>query len=156
MKRLFFATTLALSTAATALMIAQTKPDLSGSWVYLAAQSKADPAINFPTELVIKQTPTDFTFTGSANHQEPYSGVYKFDGNETSFTGPGGQAIAKASWQGNSLVATTTRSYDSPMGKVTVTTQETYSVNGTALTVLRTQTVGDVKRSDSVVYTKSK
>src|SRR5256885_2213946 len=128
MKRVFLAAMLALTPLASALMVAQARPDLAGSWVYQAAQSKADPAINFPTELVIKQTPADLTFTGTANHQEPYSGVYKFDGSETSFTGPGGQATAKASWQGNSLVATTTRSYDSPIGKVTVTTQETYTL----------------------------
>src|SRR5437773_2213140 len=130
MKRMVLVTVTALvALAAPAFLLAQAKVDLSGSWIYQQAQSKADPAVNFPTELVLKQTATDLTFTGTSNHQEPYSGIYKFDGSETSFTGPAGAAKAKAGWQGDKLVATTTRSYTGPQGEVTVQIQETYSLN---------------------------
>ena len=96
----------AAATSATLLLTlvgtsAQTKPNFSGTWVFVS------PAESAGQEQTIKQDATTFT-TGHASEGGGHSFTYKLDGtdspNELHSHGEQIGMAAKASWEGDQLV----------------------------------------------------
>ena len=135
---------------------AQAKPDFSGTWTLDAAKSDPAPAGRggggggrgggAAGPVTIKQTATDITI-GMA--------TYKLDGSEVTITGGrGGDAKAKAMWDGATLVVTTTR--DIQGTTITMKDVRSLSADGKEMTVVST-TAGMPQGGGSrkTVFTKS-
>ena len=115
---------------------AQSKPDFSGSWTMDAAASDPAPAgrggggggrggAGGGGPVVIKQTAADITIGMT---------TYKLDGSETTITGGrGGDAKAKATWDGTKLVITTTRDFQGTA--ITMKDVRSLSADGKIMTV---------------------
>jgi hypothetical protein len=83
--------------------IAQTHPDLSGTWTIDAARSDPAPAGSGrgglpPNQILIRQTPADFSIQRGAQ-----TITYSFDGTET-FAFIQGEVRATAAWDGDKFV----------------------------------------------------
>jgi hypothetical protein len=145
--------------------LAQSHPDLSGTWTIDEARSdpppNAGPArgnaggrggrANVPSnQLVIAQTPSEVSIARGALNI-----TYKFDGTETFFF-QAGEVRSTAAWEGSTLVISWKRErFDGPAkGYVTITGVDRYSLDGSVLTQ-ESMTVtpeGSLKRK--TLYTK--
>jgi hypothetical protein len=134
---------------------AQGKPDFSGTWTLDTAKSDPAPAGRGGGgggggrgggPVMIKQTAADITI-GMA--------TYKLDGSEVTITGGrGGDAKAKAAWDGATLVVTTTR--DVQGTTITMKDVRSLSADGKEMTVVSTTTgMPQGGGSRKTVYTKS-
>jgi hypothetical protein len=74
--------------------------------------------------------------------------TYKLDGTEVTIEGRGGPQKAKAAWEGNNLVITTT--IDAGGQSVTTKAVRSLSADGKEMTVVTTTPAGDRKQ----IYTK--
>jgi hypothetical protein len=105
-----------------------------------------------PGRLQIAQSAAEIsvaTDTGTANQLT--KAVYKLDGSENEIPGPlGWDTRARASMQDGKLVVTMRRSIDGPDGKLTFDIKDVYSVEGSTLTLERSQG----SRSQQLVYTR--
>src|SRR5688500_4064880 len=105
--------------------LAQAKPDLSGTWTFDEAKSDPAPARaggggggggrgggrmgGAPaTVMTIKQTPAELTMDRTTA-QGAQTVVYKLDGTESTNTIGMGPATSKATWDGSTLMVTTTQ-----------------------------------------------
>ena len=99
---LFFCTAVSMS--------AQGKPDFSGKWVLeLVAPASAPGGLN--KEITVKQEANVLAITRMAGDQT-VTAVFNLDGSETK-RGPGGaqgEAVSRATWDGNKLVIVETLS----------------------------------------------
>ena len=107
----------ALTVVLSAVLSAQGRPNLSGTWKFVASTPANYPGSNgwgvpSPT-VVITQSPTEFTIESGQFGATPMKVLYKLDGSDTIWEGPsssqsGSTAIVKwrtkASWDGNRLV----------------------------------------------------
>jgi hypothetical protein len=120
-------------------VLAQTHPDLSGTWTN--DPSKSDPApaaatgrgrgaLLPPNQIVIRQTPTDVSVQRGAQ-----TITYNFDGTET-FAFIRGEVRATAAWEGEKFVVSWKKDfYAGPKeGYVTSSGKDVYSVAGSVLT----------------------
>lgn len=145
MKRMFVSIA-ALTLLVPVLILAQSKPDFSGKWVFNQAKSSRgtagnSPVVSFPTEMAIKQTPAELHLQGSTVRQEGLTAVYKLDGAEVTVGAPEGiSEKAKAVWDGSKLVITSRRSFSSPIGDVITDFKEVWTLNGNVLTIEKTKT----------------
>ena len=132
-----------LGTAAVMLwaagVLAQAKPDFSGTWTLdaektTAAGGAAPAGRGGGGGMTIKQDATSFTRTAGREGAQPV--VYKLDGSETQVPmGRGGaMATAKAAWEGNTIVISTTQDMQGTM----VTRKAVYSMEGDWLVVATT------------------
>jgi hypothetical protein len=139
--------TAVLSTAAVVLwaagVFAQAKPDFSGTWALDAEKTAAEGGAAGGARggrgggggaMTLKQDATSLTRTAGREGAQPV--VFKLDGSETQVPmGRGGMmATAKAMWEANTIVITTTRDMQGTM----VTTKEVYSMEGDWLVVATT------------------
>jgi hypothetical protein len=147
--------------AASPSALAQNKPDFSGVWIYDQAQSGRgtagnNPVVPFPTELHIKQTPSELHWEAHTVRQDSLTAVFSLDGREAAITGNAEMTMkGKAVLEGDRLVITSTRSYSSPAGDVVTDFKEVYSRAGNTMTVEKTQSTGGVSSTLKAVYTRS-
>jgi hypothetical protein len=114
-----------LVVAGCATLVAQTRPDFTGTWTFVADRSVTDAAVG--TNIVRSAPPFGAAFSAtqdaggltiqiapvSAQLQPPRSTVYKFDGTEVRTTTPATgtrpevQSVSTAAWTGTKLVITT-------------------------------------------------
>jgi hypothetical protein len=107
----------ALTVIVSAALSAQGRPNLSGTWKFVASNPANYPGSNgwgvpSPT-IVITQSPTELTIESGQFGASPMKVLYKLDGSDTVWEGPsssqsGSTAIVKwrtkASWDGSRLV----------------------------------------------------
>ncbi len=154
--------TLALALMVGGLVLAQSRPDISGTWNVDAEKSDpgAVPAARggfgrgggTPGQLIIRLMGDDLTIT-----QNGQPVPYRFDGTETPGP-PGGETKSKASWDGDKLVITWRREYyaGAKEGYVTSHGKDVYSVMGSVLTIEKTTTTPQGQTTTrKVVYNKA-
>src|ERR671935_811821 len=161
MTRLMIALCVAAALGAQTVALAQARPDFSGTWKISQAKSSRNvvgntPDIQFPSQLDVKQTPTDIAVVGTSVRQRPVSATYKLDGSKVNVQAPEGiTETGQATLNGSSLVITSRRSFSSPAGDVVVDFKEVWTVNGNELTIEKTRTqVGDTPSTQKAVYDK--
>lgn len=155
-------TVIALGGAPEARAQAQTRPDLSGTW--MLDQAKSDPGALAqagrggrgvpPGQLVVTQSASDITV-----QRGNQTFVYNVDGSEVPGP-PGGETKSRMAWEGNTLVVTWKREFfaGAERGYQTSTGRDVYTLNGSTLTVERTVTNGRGNGGTETVksvYTKS-
>src|SRR3954467_57021 len=74
---------------------AQANPDFSGTWKFNQVKSTPGiagntPNIAFPSQIVVKQTPTDLTVHSTTVRQAPLAASYKLDGSKVTVEAPKG------------------------------------------------------------------
>jgi hypothetical protein len=140
---------------------AQARADFSGKWTYDQAKSGRgtagnNPTVSFPTDLVIKHTPTEFDVEMGTTRQDAIAVVYKLDNVEVSVPGPAGMTVkAKAKMDGDKVLIDSKRSFSSPMGDVVNEYKEVYTLTGETLTVEKTQVIGGIQTVGKAVYNKA-
>jgi hypothetical protein len=161
MTRLMIALCVAAALGAQTVALAQARPDFSGTWKISQAKSSRNvvgntPDIQFPSQLDVKQTPTDIAVVGTSVRQRPVSATYKLDGSKVNVQAPEGiTETGQAVLNGSNLVITSRRSFSSPAGDVVVDFKEVWTVNGNELTIEKTRTqVGDTPSTQKAVYDK--
>jgi hypothetical protein len=148
--------TLGLATAPAAS--AQTRPDLSGTWLLNYEKSSRgvsgnSPDVVFPSQLVVTQSSTELAVKASSVRQAPFSAVYRLDGSKVDVQAPTGiTETAQASFEGTTLVITSRRSFPSPAGEIVVEFKDVWSVTGSALTITKTVTQDGEAQTETAVY----
>jgi hypothetical protein len=146
MKRLAIIVGVALTLGVQAEALAQARPDFSGTWTFNQGKSSPGtagnaPDLGFPTEIVVKQTPTELNVAISTVRQKPVTAAYKLDGGKVSVEMPSGiTETGEAKFDGSNVVITSRRSFSSPAGDVVVDFKEIWSLNGGVLTIEKTRT----------------
>jgi hypothetical protein len=168
MKRALVLGTAALAFILSSTVVAQTKPDLSGTWTLDEAKSDPAPARRGgggggrggrmggvpATSLTIKQTPAELTVERTTE-MGSQTIIYKLDGTESKNTIGMGPATSKASWDGANLaVATTQTMQGRGGGEVTIESKEVYSRTGDVLTLEVTRNTQAGTQTRKLVYTK--
>jgi hypothetical protein len=135
----------------------QGKTDLSGSWTFDETGSTRNSSVSFPSELAIEQRPGEVEIETSTTRQDVHTVRYKVDGSEVTVPSAGGITItARAGWEGERLVITSKRSFDSPAGVITAELREVYSLRGDDLIVEATQTISGVTDTAMGLYRRSR
>jgi hypothetical protein len=151
---------LALTTLLVTPSAAQAPASLAGTWTLATPTTGREgrggggvPGFPLATTLVIKVSPTEVVVdsdTGSARSIQTF--VYKLDGSSTNVPGPlGWETSAKAAIDAGKLVITIRRSIEGPNGPIGVNVTDAYSVEGSVLTIERTQG----RTSQKLVYNKA-
>ncbi len=160
MTRLMIALSATLVLGVHAVTLAQTRPDFSGTWRLNVGKSGPNvagntPNIPFPSQIVVKQTPTDISVESTSVRQQPVSGVYKLDGSKVTVQVPAGiSETGEAKLDGGNLLISSRRSFSSPAGDVVVEFKEVWSVNGNVLTIQKTRTQSGDSSTEKAVYDK--
>jgi hypothetical protein len=160
---------LSAALAVPALIQAQAKADLSGTWTF--DESKSDPAGSpgggrgpggggggrmgggTPSKLVIKQTAGELTVERTLPNGAE-TAVYKLDGSESTNKTGMGESKMKASWDGSNLVLTGKQAISTPQGDFEIDTKEVYSLSGALLTVTTTRTTPRGENTRKLVFNK--
>jgi hypothetical protein len=160
MRRLTTALSVCLALGAQAVTLAQARPDFSGTWRLNQAKSSRavvgnNPDIPFPSQVEVKQSPTDIAVLNTSVRQQPVSAVYKLDGSKVNVQAPEGiTETGEARLDGSKLVITSRRSFSSPAGDIVVEFKETWSLDGGALTIEKTRTQSGESSTQKAVYDK--
>jgi hypothetical protein len=158
MKRLLIVLSLALGVHAVTL--AQTRPDFTGTWRYNQGKSNPNtsgntPNIAFPSQIVVKQTPTEISVDSTSVRQQPVSAVYKLDGSKVAVQAPPGiSETGEARIDGGNLVITSRRSFSSPAGDIVNDFKEVWTVTGNTLTIVKTRIQSGDSITEKAVYDK--
>ena len=161
MTRLMIVLSVALALGVHAVTLAQTRPDFSGTWRLNSGKSAPNvagntPNIPFPSQIVVKQTPTDISVESTSVRQQPVSAVFKLDGSKVTVQAPEGiSETGEAKLEGVNLVITSRRSFSSPAGEVVVDFKETWSVSGNVLTIEKSRTQSGDTSNSKAVYDKT-
>ena len=161
MKRLMIVLGVALTLGVHAVAFAQSRPDFSGTWRLNVGKSGPNvagntPNIPFPSQIAVKQTPTDISVESTSVRQQPVSAVYKLDGSKVTVQAPEGiSETGEAKFDGGNLVITSRRSFSSPAGDVVVDFKEVWSLSGNALTIEKTRTQSGDTSNSKAVYDKT-
>ena len=144
MKRAVIALGVAVLLGVVPAVLAQARPDFSGTWKLNAAKSGSvtgnTPNIAFPSQIVVKQSATDFDVSLTSVRQQPVAAVYKLDGSQVKVQAPAGiTETGMAKIEGATLVITSRRSFTSPAGETVVNFKEVWSVAGPVLTIEKTR-----------------
>jgi hypothetical protein len=170
MQKKFVIVALAAALAVPALVLAQAKADLSGTWTFDTAKSDPAPAPPgggggggrggggrmggaTPTKLVIKQTGADLTVESTLPNGAQ-TAVYKLDGSESVNKTAMGESKSKASWDGASLVIAGKQAISTQQGEIEIDTKEVYNVSGSTLTVTTTRTTPRGEITRKLVFNK--
>jgi hypothetical protein len=165
---------LSAALAVPALVLAQAKADLAGTWTFDEAKSDPAPAPpggggggggrgggggggrmggGTPTKLVITQTGAELTVESTlANGAQ--TAVYKLDGSESVNKMGMGEAKSKASWDGANLVIAGKQAISTPQGDFEIDTKDVYSVAGSTLTVTTSRTTPRGEITRKLVFNK--
>jgi hypothetical protein len=149
----------------------QAKTDFSGEWTLDVSKSKVnsiqsgtmkvtqtDQGITFTTDL--KRTPPPDA-QRAVQQPAPLPMTFSLDGKETSFEVPGPQgststAKLKSIWDGTKLNLSSTRTFNTPNGEMTVTSKDTWELvdGGKALRITRETESPRGKQSAEFYYVK--
>ena len=160
MTRLVILLSVALALSVHAVTLAQTRPDFSGTWRLNVGKSGPNvagntPNIPFPSQIVVKQTPTDISVESTSVRQQPVSGVYKLDGSKVTVQVPSGiSETGEAKLDGGTLLINSRRSFSSPAGDVVVEFKEVWSLSGNVLTIQKTRIQSGESSTEKAVYDK--
>ena len=149
-----------LALALQAAASAQTRPDFSGTWRFNQAKSSPNiagntPIVPFPSQLVVKQTPTELHVEGTSVRQQPTSAVFKLDGSKVSIKAPSGiTETGEAKFEGSSVVITSRRSFTSPLGETIVDFKEVWTLSGNTLTIEKTRIESGDSATEKAVFDK--
>jgi hypothetical protein len=158
MRRLTIAVGVAVTLAAQAILLAQARPEFSGTWRLNQAKSSRaivgnTPDIQFASQLEVKQTSSDISVTATSVRQQPVSATYKLDGSKVSVQAPEGiTETGAAKIEGSNLVITSRRSFSSPAGDIVVDFKEVWSLDGNALTIEKTRSQSGDSSTQKAVY----
>jgi hypothetical protein len=160
MKRLMMVVSVVLALGVQAVALAQARPDFSGTWRLNVGKSGPNvagntPNIPFPSQIAVKQTPTDISVESTSVRQQPISAVYKLDGSKVTVKAPEGiSETGEAKLDGGNLLINSRRSFSSPAGDVVVEFKEVWSLNGNALTIQKTRIQSGDSSTEKAVYDK--
>jgi hypothetical protein len=141
--------------------LAQAKPDFSGTWKFNQGKSSPGiagntPNIPFPSQIVVKQSPTELYVLSTSVRQAPVTATFKLDGSKVTVEAPRGiTETGEAKFEGANVVITTRRSFSSPAGETVVDFKEIWSLNGAVLTIEKTRVESGESTSEKAVYDKS-
>jgi len=139
---------------------AQSRPDFSGTWKFNQAKSSPGiagntPNIPFPSQIVVKQSPNDLYVASTSVRQAPVTATFKLDGSKVNVEAPRGiTETGEAKFDGGTLVITTRRSFTSPAGESVINFKETWSLNGSVLTIEKTRIEDGESTMEKAVYDK--
>jgi hypothetical protein len=151
---------LALLLGAPAAALVQARPDFSGTWKLNQGKSTPgtagnSPNIPFPSQLVVRQSPTELYVASTSVRQAPLTATFKLDGSKVTLEAPRGiTERGEARFDGATLVITTRRSFSSPAGETVIDFKEVWSLNGNVLTVEKTRIEGGESTSEKGVFDK--
>ena len=160
MKRLMIVLSVALALGGQTVAFAQARPDFSGSWRLNVGKSGPNvagntPNIPFPSQIAVKQTPTDIAIESTSVRQQPVSAVYKLDGSKVTVQAPQGiSETGEAKFEGATIVITSRRSFPSPAGDIVADFKEIWSLSGNVLTIVKTRTQEGESTSEKAVFDK--
>jgi hypothetical protein len=158
MKRWMIVLSTALTVGAQVVALAQARPDFSGTWTFNQGKSSKGiagntPNVPFPSQLEVKQTPTEIHVLSTSVRQVPVTAVFKLDGSKVTIQAPQGiSETGEARFEGPTLVITTRRSFSSPAGETVVDFKETWSLSGSALTIEKVRTEAGDAASEKAVF----
>jgi hypothetical protein len=161
MKRIVTMLGVALLLCAAQDVLAQAKPDYSGTWKFNQVKSTPGiagntPNIAFPSQLVVKQTPTELSVQSTSVRQAPLSANYKLDGSKVTVEAPKGiTETGEAKFEGSTVIITSRRSFSSPAGDQVVQFKEVWALDGNALTITKTRVEDGESNTEKAVYDKS-
>ena len=161
MKRIVTMLGVAVLLCAAQDVLAQAKPDYSGTWKFNQLKSTPGiagntPNIAFPSQIVVKQTPTELSVQSTSVRQAPLSANYKLDGSKVTVEAPKGIAeTGEAKFEGSNVVITSRRSFSSPAGDQVVQFKEVWTVDGSVLTIVKTRVEDGESNTEKAVYDKS-
>jgi hypothetical protein len=161
MTRVAITVILALMLGVPSGALAQAKPDFSGTWKFNQGKSSPGiagntPNIPFPSQIVVKQSPTEFYVLSTSVRQAPVTATFKLDGSKVTVEAPRGiTETGEAKFEGGNVVITTRRSFSSPAGETVVDFKEIWSLNGNVLTIEKTRVESGESTSEKAVYDKS-
>jgi hypothetical protein len=141
--------------------LAQAKPDFSGTWKLNQAKSSAGvagntPKIAFPSQLVVKQSPSELVVQATSVRQAGSEANYKLDGSKVSIEAPEGiTETGEAKFDGSKVVIMSQRSFSSPAGDQIVNFKELWSVDGQVLTIEKTRIEDGEVQTEKGVYDKA-
>jgi hypothetical protein len=160
MKRLMIVMGVALTLGLSAVALAQARPDFSGTWKFNQGKSNPNiagntPNIPFPSQIVVKQTPTELHVASTSVRQQPLSAIYKLDGSKVTVQAPQGiSETGEAKFEGATVVITSRRSFPSPAGDIVAEFRETWSLSGSVLTIEKSRTQEGESTSEKAVFDK--
>ena len=160
MKRLMVVLGVALTLVVSAMALAQTRPDFSGTWKFNQGKSNPNiagntPNVPFPSQIVVKQTPTELHVASTSVRQQPVSAVYKLDGSKVTVQAPQGiTETGEAKFEGATVVITSRRTFPSPAGDIVADFKEVWSLSGNVLTIVKTRTQEGESTSEKAVFDK--
>ena len=140
---------------------AQATPDYSGTWKFNQLKSTPGiagntPNIAFPSQIVVKQSPTELSVQSTSVRQAPVAANYKLDGSKVTVEAPRGiTETGEAKFEGPNVVITSRRSFSSPAGDQVVNFKEVWTVEGTVLTIVKTRVEDGESNTEKAVYDKS-
>ena len=152
---------LALMLGAAPDLLAQAKPDFSGTWKFNQLKSTPGiagntPNIAFPSQIVVTQTATDFKVASTSVRQAPLTASYKLDGSKVTVEAPRGLTeTGEAKFEGSNVVIVSRRSFSSPAGDTVVNFKEVWTVSGNVLTIEKTRIEDGGNSTEKAVYDKS-
>lgn len=160
---------------AAASAFAQTKTDFSGDWTLDMSKSKINNVESGSMNVTQNDNAITFKIDFKRAQQSEGGGgmgrggmmggnqamTYSLDGKETSMEVPGPQgttatAKLKSKWDGAKLKLTSTRSFNTQMGEITVTTKETWELldGGKALKIIRDMETPRGTQTNEFYYTR--
>ena len=161
MKRGVIGAVVCLALAVQAPAFAQARPDFTGTWRFNQAKSSPNiagntPIVPFPSQIVVKQTPTELHVEGTSVRQQPMSAVFKLDGSKVSIKAPSGiTETGEAKFEGSTMVITSRRSFTSPLGETIVDFKEVWTLSGNTLTIEKTRTESGDSATEKAVFDKT-
>jgi hypothetical protein len=161
MKRILTVLGVALLLCVAQDVLAQAKPDYSGTWKFNQVKSTPGiagntPNIAFPSQIVVKQTPTELSVQSTSVRQAPLSANYKLDGSKVTVEAPKGiTETGEAKFEGLNVVITSRRSFSSPAGDQVVNFKEVWTLDGNVLSIVKTRVEDGESSTEKAVYDKS-
>ena len=161
MKRILTVLGVALLLCVAQDVLAQAKPDYSGTWKFNQVKSTPGiagntPNIAFPSQIVVKQTPTELSVQSTSVRQAPLSANYKLDGSKVTVEAPKGiTETGEAKFEGPNVVITSRRSFSSPAGDQVVNFKEVWTLDGNVLSIVKTRVEDGESSTEKAVYDKS-
>ncbi len=161
MKRIVTMLGVALLVCVAQDVLAQAKPDYSGTWKFNQVKSTPGiagntPNIAFPSQIVVKQTPTELSVQSTSVRQAPLSANYKLDGSKITVEAPKGiTETGEAKFEGPNVIITSRRSFSSPAGDQVVNFKEVWTLEGNVLTITKTRVEDGESNTEKAVYEKS-
>jgi hypothetical protein len=147
-------------------LVAQGKPDFSGSWTLDKEKSTIPQMGGAPgggrmggmaaESIVIKQSATEIT-RDAQMAERTVTRTYKLDGSESVNTTPRGELKTKSRWDGAKLVTAGTSDVQGPNGAMTIESTETMMLDADGSLVIDTLSKTPMgERAVKLVYKKAK